>query len=41
MKVEEALIEAKNLYDKYITDDQTKSIAIVELAKLIIDRRKI
>jgi len=39
MIVEKALIEAKSLYDKHIADDQTKSIAIVRLAELIIEER--
>ena len=37
MIVEDALIEAKKLYDKHLFDDPTKSMAVVELTKLIIE----
>lgn len=38
--VKDAIIKAKELYDRYIVDDQTKSIAIVELARLIIEENR-
>ena len=40
MIVEEALLKAKDLYDRYIVDDQTRSIAIVQLTKLIMEENR-
>ena len=40
MIVEEALLKAKDLYDRYIVDDPTRSIAIVQLTKLIIEENR-